>query len=181
MLEITTPESEVFYPSKGLFVTIPSCVLTLEHSLISLAKWESKWRIPYLNNSKLTREQDLDYIKCMVIGTVKDERVFEALTAENFSKIRDYMEQPMTAATFTNRGNSPKNPKKIITAEVIYCRMFANNIPMECQKWHLNRLLALLRACEITNGPPEKMSKRQTAMRNAELNAARRAKYSTRG
>lgn len=181
MLDITTIEDEFYDPINNKFIQIPSCTITLEHSLISLAKWESKWGIPYFDTTtKRTPNQDLDYIRCMVVGQIKNEYVFEALSLDNILKIQDYIKSPMTATTFSkNRDNKVK--KEIITAEVIYARMFAHDIPIECQKWHLNRLLTLIRVCDLQNSPREKMSKKQTALWNAEQNAARRAKLNTRG
>lgn len=179
MLEITVPENEIYNSTTNTFVTVPSCVITLEHSLISVAKWESKWRIPYLSAKKRTGRQELDYIRCMAVGPVKDKHVFEVLSAENISQIREYIDEPMTATTFT-KSERPAS-KDVVTSEVLYCRMFANNIPMECQKWHLNRLLTLIRVCDASAGPRQKMTKRQTATRYAEQNALRRAKYNTRG
>lgn len=179
MLEITVPENEMYNSQKNIFITIPACVLTLEHSLISIAKWEAKWHTPYLSTKNKGAVRELDYVRCMSIGQVKNNLVFDGLTPENIKQIKAYIDDPMTASTFQSSNRTTS--KKVVTAEVIYCRMFANNIPMECQKWHLNRLLALIHAAEISSGPHEKMSKRQTAMRNAELNAARRAKYNTRG
>ena len=180
MLEITTKENEFYQQSTNKFIQVPSCTLTLEHSLISLAKWESKWQIPYFDNTKKTPAQDLDYIRCMVIGNVKNENVFDALSIDNIVQIQNYIAAPMTATTFQKKTRS-REKKEVLTAEVIYAHMFAHNIPMECQKWHLNRLLTLLKVCDLQNAPKEKMSKKQTALWNAEQNAARRAKYNTRG
>lgn len=135
--------------------------------------------MPYLNAKKRTHEQELDYIRCMVVGSVKNDYVFSVLSPENIVQIQTYIDDTMTATTF------PKGPrsasKEIVTAELLYCRMFANNIPMECQKWHLNRLLTLIRVCDIKNGPRSKMTKRETAMYYAEQNARNKAKYNTRG
>ena len=179
MLEIIVPANEIYLPGQNRFITIQSCVLTLEHSLISVAKWEAKWHTPYLNAKKRSAAQELDYVRCMTVGSVKNDYVFSVLSSENTAQIREYIDNTMTATTF------PKGPrstsKEIVTAEVLYCRMFANNIPMECQKWHLNRLLTLIRVCDAKNGPRSKMSKRQTVMHYAEQNALRRAKYNTRG
>lgn len=179
MLEINVPENEVYNAAQNRFIPIPACTLTLEHSLISIAKWEAKWHTPYLNAKKRTVKQELDYIRCMTIGPVKNEHVFSVLSPENIKQIREYIDDTMTATTFSKQ-NRP-NSRRIMTAEVLYCRMFANNIPMECQKWHLNRLLTLIRVCDDANGPRSKMSKRQTAAHYAEQNALRRAKYNTRG
>lgn len=180
MLEIDVFESEIYIPKSNRFVTIPACTLTLEHSLISLAKWESKWNIPYLDNTQKTPAQNLDYIRCMVIGKISNDSIFEVLSQDNIIKITEYINAPMTATTFQKRSNK-KVKKEVITAETLYARMFAHGIPMECQKWHLNRLLTLLHVCDLQNAPREKMSKQQTASWNAQQNAARRAKYNTRG
>lgn len=180
MLEINTLEDEIYNQQTNKFIKVPSCTLILEHSLISLAKWESKWQIPYFDTIQKTPTQDLDYIRCMVIGNIKDENVFNTLSLENIITIRDYIKEPMTATTFQKKGTS-RNRKEVTTAETIYARMFEHSVSIECQKWHLNRLLTLLRVCDLQNAPREKMSKKQTASWNAEQNAARRAKYNTRG
>lgn len=179
MLEITVSANEVYDPKTNRFFDIPPCTLTLEHSLISIAKWESKWKVPYLNTNK-TAEQTLDYIRCMVVGQVKDERVFSFLSASDISKIQSYMEDSMTATTFS-KSSKGTSTKKAITAESLYCRMFEHNIPMECQKWHLNRLFTLIKVCDLEKGPSSKMNKRQTAAYYAEQNALRRSKYKSRG
>ena len=180
MLEIIVPEDEVYLPVSNKFVKVPSCTLTLEHSLISLAKWESKWHMPYLNAQKRTSAQELDYIQCMVVGPIKNKYVFSVLSPDNIAQIHAYVENSMTATTFSSIEPSKKN-HDIITAETLYCRMFANNIPMECQKWHLNRLITLIRVCDEFNHPPSKMSKRQTAEYYAEQNALRRKQYNSKG
>lgn len=181
MLEITTMEDEFYEPRTNKFIQIPACTLILEHSLISLAKWESKWHMPYFDTNKKTSAQDLDYIRCMVIGSIKNEYVFQALSLNNIIRIKEYIKDPMTATTFQQRKSGGKMRKESVTAETIYARMFEHSVSMECQKWHLNRLLTLLRVCDLQNAPREKMTKKQTAQWNAEQNAARKAKYNTRG
>lgn len=180
MLEIDIAENEIYNPRMNKFIPIPACTLTLEHSLISLAKWESKWNVPYFGDGHKTAEQNLDYIRCMAIGKISNAFVFDTLSPDNIAQITTYINAPMTATTF-NRSSAPKGRKEVITAETIYARMFAHHIPIDCEKWHLNRLLTLLRVCDLKNSSPEKMSKKQTASWNAEQNAARRAKYNTRG
>ena len=179
MLEIIVPANEIYLPAENRFVAIPSCTLTLEHSLISIAKWEAKWHTPYLNAKKRSSAQEFDYIRCMVVGPVKNDYVFSVLTPENIAQIRAYMEESMTATTFSKGQRSTS--REVVTAEILYCRMFANNIPMECQKWHLNRLLTLIRVCSIKNAPSKKMGKNSILSRNAQLNAARRQQLNTRG
>lgn len=181
MLEIITMEDEFYDSRTNKFIQIPACTLTLEHSLISLAKWESKWHIPYLNEVNKTEVQELDYIRCMTIGNIPNVHVFKALSTTDIKTIKEYINNPMTATTFQKRKNEQVRKKDVITAEVLYSRMFIHGISIECQKWHLNRLLTLIRVCDLQNAPKEKMTKKQTAQRNAELNAARRAKYNTRG
>ena len=179
MLEIIIKEEELYQPNLNKFINIPSCILTLEHSLISLAKWESKWHTPYLSNTQKTAEQELDYIRCMVIGNTPNQYIFDALSVENILKIKEYIDNSMTATTFSK--STSKSKKETITAEVLYSRMCANNIPIECQKWHLNRLLTLIRVCDLNSGPKQKMTKRDTATWMAEQNAMRRAKFNTKG
>ena len=182
MLELNVTEKELYDAGSNTFLKIPSCTLTLEHSLISLSKWESKWQIPYLNGLNKTPEQDSDYIRCMVIGPIKDDRIFGQLSPEELYTIQTYMQAPMTATTFSPpKKNAPKAKKEVMTSEVLYAHMCAHRIPMECQKWHLNRLLTLIKVCGLQNEPPEKMSKKQSALWAAEQNAARKAKYGTRG
>jgi hypothetical protein len=181
MLEIKVEESEFYQASSNTFISVPECTLTLEHSLISVAKWEARWQKPYFDEKEKTKAQDLDYIRCMVIGTVKNENVFDALTFEHYTKIKNYIANPMTATTFQKHGRTKTNTKEVMTAEIIYSHMFAHNISIECQKWHLNRLLTLIKVCSLQSAPKEKMSKKQTAMWNAEQNAARKAKLNTRG
>ena len=181
MLEITIQEDEFYDQRINKFIHVPSCTLVLEHSLISLAKWESKWHVPYFSGEAKTAAQDLDYVRCMVIGIVKDENVFKSLSTENIMEIREYISNPMTATTFQKKGNNGRGRKEVTTAESLYAHMFSHDISMECQKWHLNRLLTLLRVCDLKNAPREKMSKKDTASWNAQQNEARRAKLNTRG
>lgn len=180
MLEIVILEDELYDQKTNKFIQIPESKLTLEHSLISVAKWEAKWHESYFDGPQRTTTQDLDYIRCMVVGPIKNERIFDALSLENLIAIREYINNPMTATTFNKRGTG-RGKKEKVTAEVIYSRMFSHGIPIECEKWHLNRLLTLLRVCDLQNSPRDKMSKKDTAAWNAEQNAARRAKLNTRG
>lgn len=181
MLELFVSEKEFFDGKRNTFVQIPSCTITLEHSLISLSKWESKWQIPYFNGVEKTQKQNNDYIRCMAVGQIKDDRIFDTLSADELLQIQSYIESPMTATTFSSRKESKKTKKDVITAEVIYSQMFAFGISMECQKWHLNRLLTLIKVCNLQNGPGEKMSTKDAVSWAAEQNAARQAKYNTKG
>ena len=181
MLTIRIPDSEFFNEATNEFVKIKGTSLQLEHSLVSLSKWESKWCKPFLGSGAKTKEETIDYIRCMTIGNTPNINVYKALTVKDITTIRDYINHPMTATTFQKRKNERPRKNEAITAEVLYSRIFAHGISMECQKWHLNRLLTLIRVCDLQNAPKDKMTKKQTAQWNAEQNAARRAKYNTRG
>lgn len=180
MLVITIPATEMFDENKQEFFTLEEQKLQLEHSLVSLSKWESKWCKAFLTKNEKTIEETLDYIRCMTITQNVDPSVYSRLTRSNIEEINNYIAAPMTATTFNENGQKSNN-REIVTSELIYYWMIALNIPMECQKWHLNRLLTLIRVCNIKNTPPKKMSKRDIASRNASLNAARRKKLNTKG
>lgn len=181
MLQIYIPSVELWDESKQEFKTMPGQQLTLEHSLVSLSKWESKWHKPFLSKNTKTTEEILDYIRCMdTTGNVNPE-VFNNITNENISSVNDYISDPMTATWFNKDINKGRSNSEQITSELIYYWMIALSIPFECQNWHLNRLLTLIRICNIKNQPPKKMSNREIMSRNAALNAARRQKLNTKG
>ena len=180
MLQIVIPEQECFNEETSEFITLKAETLQLEHSLVSLSKWESKWHKSFLTKDDKTYEETLDYIKCMTITQNVKPELYQRLTRKNIEEINDYIANPMTATTF-NQTNHGRGSGERITSELIYYWMVALNIPFECQKWHLNRLLTLIRVCEIKNQPPKKMGKGELASRNAALNAARRKQLGTRG
>lgn len=175
MLCITIEKGELYDSKNRIFVQVPETKLQLEHSLISLTKWESKWHKPFLSSEK-SQEETLDYIRCMVVGKEIDPIILKQLKREDIKKIQQYIDNPMTATTIYTIGNNKKSINKgIITNEVLYYYMASNQIPFECEKWHLNRLLTLLEVFAVKNDKDNKMSKRQTLQHNAKLNAARRA------
>ncbi len=180
MLTITIPPADYFDERKGEFVSIKATTLQLEHSLISVSKWESKWLKPFHSKTPKTTEECIDYVRCMTITQNVPPVVYRFLTQQNFNDINAYIESPMCATTFSEQENKQFN-RDIITAEIIYYWMVALNIPFACEKWHLNKLIALIRVCNIKNSPPKKMSKREIAERNRMLNEARRKKLNTRG
>ena len=179
MLQITIPAYEIFLEATNEFVTTKPQTLLLEHSLISLSKWESKWCKPFLSNKDKTDEETIDYIRCMTLTQNVAPEVYYHLTAENILEVTEYINAPMTATTFSNRGQQANG--EIVTSELIYYWMISSNIPFECQKWHLSRLLTLIRVCMVKNTPGKKMSRREVMNHNASLNAARRAKLNSKG
>lgn len=182
MLTITIPATEGWSESKQEFVPIePEQTLQLEHSLISLSKWESKWCKPFLSTKDKTDEETLDYIKFMTITKNVKPEVYDRITNKIINEINSYIESPMTATTFSDNGGG-KNNGEIITSELIYYWMIALNIPIEeCQKWHLNRLLTLIKVCNIKNQPAKKMSSADVTSRYAALNAQRKKQLNTKG
>ena len=181
MLKIEVPISpEGWDEIKEEFVEPEVKVLQLEHSLVSLSKWESRWNKPFLTKQEKTEAELLDYIKCMTLTQNVNPDIYFHLSKENVEQIKNYIDAPMTATTFRrdNRGGSNREQ---VTAELIYYWMIALNIPFECQKWHLNRLLTLVRVCNIKNQPAKKMSKRKLMSRNRALNEARKKRLNTKG
>nr|DAU02039.1 MAG TPA: hypothetical protein [Caudoviricetes sp.] len=179
MLTITIPAVEMWDEKEEQFVYSPETTLELEHSLVSLSKWESKWQKPFLSGKEKTEEEVLDYIKCMTLTPNVSPIIYDHLSEDNITDINRYIDAPMTATTFSDRNNKPS--REIITAELIYYWMITANIPFKCEEWHLNRLLTLIKVCGIKNSPPKKMSKREIMSRNASINAARKKQLNTRG
>lgn len=176
-VELYDEKTEMFVMTKGL----KEQTLQLEHSLLSLSKWESKWCKPFLTNQEKTLEETIDYIKCMTLTQNVDPDAYNYLTEENMRQIKEYIEAPMTATTFSDDKKS-KTGRETVTAELIYYWMIALQIPFDpCQKWHINRLLTLVKVCNIKNTPPKKRSKRDIMSQNAMLNAARRQQMNSRG
>lgn len=180
MLQIVIPKTEKWDEQKEEFVYTKEQTLQLEHSLVSLSKWESKWCKPFLTKEQKTYEETIDYVKCMTITQNVPDNIYENLSIHNIKQINEYIESPMSATrimeTRTNKINNEQ-----VTSELIYYWMIALQIPFECQKWHLNRLLTLIRVCNIKNTPPKKMSPKELMRRNADLNRARRQQLNTKG
>lgn len=180
MLEITVPEREFWDESKELFFKTPKVKLTLEHSLISLSKWEMTWQKPFLGKEDKTTEETFDYVRCMTINKNVPDYVYKALTEDDMDRITAYLDNKMTATRIT-RHRKGRASNEIVTSEIIYYWMIMYGIPFECQKWNLNRLLTLIEVCELKSGNTPKMGRNDIIKQNAALNAARRAKHHTRG
>lgn len=179
-LYITIPDSEAFDEKTNQFIQIKGRKIQLEHSLKSVALWESKWHKPYISREQKTKEELVDYIRCMSLTKDVDPITFYYIPESEIQKIVEYIEDPMTATTFREEKKGGVKDK-IVTSEILYYDMIALNIPWECEKWHLNRLITLIRVCSEKNKPEKKMSKNDIYRRNRALNAARRAKLGTKG
>lgn len=180
MLKITVPAIELWDEQKEIFVDIKEQTLCLEHSLVSLSKWESKWHKPFLTKDEKTDAEMRDYVRCMTLTQNVDPMIYDYLTSDNLNSIYKYIEDPMTATVINDR-RSGRGSSEQPTAELIYYWMVACNIPFECQKWHINRLMTLIRICGIKNQPPKKMSRNEILSRNAALNQSRRNRLHSRG
>lgn len=180
MLTITIPAIELYDEGKSIFFTSNPITLTLEHSLVSLSKWESKWLKPLLSKtSKATTEEALDYVRCMTLTQNVDPNVYNMIPDDIMDLITAYIDAPMTATTFPKGNKGPS--REIITSEIIYYWMVTFNIPFECQKWHLNRLLTFINVCNVKQGSKKKMSPRELAAQNRSLNESRKAALNTTG
>ena len=179
MLEIIIPGLELYNEETNEFTCYDDVKLELEHSLVSISKWESKWCKPFLDGKDKTLDEIVDYVRCMTISDNIESNVYDRLTEENLVVINEYIGRPMTATTFNNEKKS--TGREIITSEIIYYWMVSFNIPFECQYWHLNRLLTLIKVCNVKNNPPKKMSQKEILARNKALNDARKRELGTRG
>ena len=180
MIQLSIPDVELWDEQREMFVYRKGRTLQLEHSLVSLSKWESQYHKPFLSKEEKTYAETVDYIRCMTLTQNVDSAVYQNLTEDNLNTVENYIASPMTATTFSqspNRGSSGEQ----VTAELIYYWMISLGIPFECQKWHLNRLLTLIRVCTVKNQPKQRRSTRDIMRRNASMNAARRQRYNTRG
>lgn len=173
---ITVPYGELWDSKNNRFIYSKEQSITFEHSLVSISKWESKWHIPFMSNDEKTTEQIFDYIKCMTITqNVKDE-TYNFLTEDNIKTIKEYIDNPMTATWFSENG--PKS-RRVITSELIYYYMIESGVPMECQRWHINRLLTLIRVINEER-KEHKMSTNELYRRNSELNRLRKQRLGIR-
>lgn len=183
MLEITVPAVELYDSRRNEFF-MPfgdkDIELRLEHSLVSLSKWEMTWQKPFLKNEEKSKWESTDYVRCMTLNKNMPPVVYQYLTNDNLRMVKEYIENPMTATTFSDR-DKKKTSRKIITSEVIYYWMVSYNIPFECEKWHLNRLLTLINVCSIENQPKKKMSRKDELAQRKALNESRRKQFNTRG
>lgn len=185
MLTITIPEKEYFDETTSSFIKVKKQTLCLEHSLVSISKWESKWNKPFLSERQMSIEEFTDYVKFMTLTQNVDPMVYNGLTAANIKDIGDYIDAPMTATTFgadKRKASRASFRREVITSELVYYWMIRYDIPVEFQKWHFNRLLTLIRVCDIKGNPDAyKMDKRAIYEQNASLNAARKAKMHSHG
>ena len=189
MLHLKVPNIEVYDDKTNKFNTVKGTTLQLEHSLVSLSKWEAKWNKPFLSKDEKTPEEIKDYIRFMTITQNVDPDIFTHLPNKYIQEINNYIESSMTATWFSDK-QDPKKSTEVITAEIIYYWMIVQNIPIEFQKWHLNRLMTLIRVCSIKNKEAEDNAKykgkhkrpnRQALASRHAINEARKAELNSKG
>lgn len=179
MLTITIPKTEQFDSVKQEFIYTKETKLTLEHSLLAISKWESKWHKVFLGKEKKSPEEIIDYIKCMTITSNVDPNIYYALTEDNIKEIDNYINNPMSAITFPESQN--RHSREVITNELVYYWMISLNIPVEFEKWHINRLLTLIRLASSKNNPKKKTNQRELVERYRNINEMNKKKFNTRG
>lgn len=180
MLTVKIEDADFFDELSETFMHVKGQTIQLEHSLVSISKWEAKWQKPFLSREPKTREETVDYIKAMTITQNVNPLLYTLITDKQIMEINKYVDNPMTATTISKQ-EGKGGSSKIMTSEEIYYYMVAYQIPFECQKWHFNRLMMLIRICDEKNKPKKKMRKGEIARRNRSLNAARKAKLHTHG
>ena len=180
MLTITVGATDVYDENDGTFATQGGIEFQLEHSLVSLSKWESKFEKPFLGKGDKTPEETLAYVGYMVLTSNPPEDFLQRLSKENLEAINTYIDRKMTATWFSDQPGAPRT-REVITSELVYYWMTVFNIPFECETWHLNRLFTLIRICNVKQAKPQKMSRGEITRRNRELNAQRKAQLGTTG
>lgn len=180
MLRIIIEGDELFDESTNEFSRVGDIVIDLEHSLVSLSKWESMYQKPFLSSEKRSTEEIFGYLKAMMLDADIDSNLVRRFSQKTIDQIQEYIDSSQSATTF---GNMParNGPGEVITSELIYYWIVSYNIPFEVERWHLNRLFSLIRICNLKNSKPKRMSRNEIAQRNRELNAQRRAELGTSG
>ena len=182
MLQLKIPPSQLYDETTNEFSYTKEQTLLLEHSLISISKWESYWQKSYMSKKEKTVPETLDYIRLMTVTKNVDPNVYKLITAEQLEVIRNYINSPMSATVFNDYGtNSGSGKNKIYTSEQIYSLMIDHKIPVNFEKWHLNRLLNLIRIRDIQASPKKRKSRSEQLRDNAALNEQRKAQYNTTG
>jgi hypothetical protein len=181
MLKLTIAATDYFDDDQQVFIIAPEYVLELEHSLVSLSKWEAIWEKPFMGSEEKTTEETVGYIQAMCLTPDVPPEVFQALNADQMTKVNDYINAKMSATWFSERPGQGRAKREIITAEILYFWMFSAEMPIECETWHLNRFFAQLKVFNEKNAPPKKMNKNEAAAQRRKLNEQRKAQYKTSG
>ena len=180
MLQITIPGEELYDEDAQEFIEVGAVTLRLEHSLVSLSKWESKFEKPFISKNDKTPEEMIEYVHMMCLDPDFPREKLQELSQKNVEDIVKYIESKQSATWFNDNPTARPN-REVITSEIIYFWMVTLRIPFECQDWHLNRLLTLIRVCNEKTQKPTKQNKQTSAQQRRDLNAQRRQMYNTTG
>lgn len=182
MLRLTIPKTELWNETTSTFEYTEEVVVDLEHSLVSLSKWESFYEKPFLSEEPKTREETRYYIGCMCLGEFPSDLTLSRITDAQIQEVDDYISKRHTATWFNEPKTSYRQTNKtVVTAEVIYYWMVSLQIPFECEYWNLNRLITLVRVINNKNQPQKKMSRNEAMTQARRLNEERKQQYNTRG
>lgn len=183
MLKLTIGSDELYDEEKSEFIIKDGFTIHLEHSLLAISVWEQRFCKPFLGRGEKTKEETLGYVEAMILDEDYPDDVLDRMTPHHLSKVNDYVDSPATATTFSDLADKKpsRGPSQVITSELIYYWMASANVPFECERWHLNRLFALLRIFDVKNSKQKKMSRSEIASRNRALNEQRKAQLNTRG
>ena len=176
MLTIQVPLNEVYDEETNTFRVGESYSLELEHSLVSLSKWEQKLEKPFLSQEEKTKDETFWYIRTMALDPNVPEAIYFKLSDQNIEEINAYINAKMTATWFREAPNRKVN-REIVTAEIIYYWMNSLNIDISCENWHLTRLMTLIRVVNEKNSPPKKMSQADMIRERNRLNAERQSRF----
>lgn len=181
MLRLEIPGREFWDEKNECFIQSNSAILTLEHSLLSISKWESTWKKPFLDDSQKTKEEMLDYVRCMTISLSGDSSIYNSIDRESLNKIFAYIDDPMTATTFREQKTNRRRGE-FITSELIYYWMICCGIPFDpCEKWHINRLMTLIHIYNVKSEKPKKMSQKEWAAQRRSINESRMKALHSKG
>ena len=181
---VTVPKSEVYDEENDIFYEIKNEVtLVMEHNLIAISRWESKFHKPYLTKDTKTNEEILYYLECMTITKGVESYVYRCIPKSELLRITEYINDPMTGTTVRESPYAKKQGKEEIqSAELLYYYMFKLGIPKECENWHLNRLMTLMKVYGAKDEKPDgKASRSELIARNRAINARNRSKYHSKG
>lgn len=184
MLKLTIHGTEQFDEASNEFFTPADVNLELEHSLISLSKWEAIWEKPFLSAEEKTTDETFSYIECMCLTPDVPPETFRRLRGDHLETINKYIEAKMSATWFTDAPAPKGRSREVITAEIMYHWIVAFTLPLDVENWHLNRFFTLVKVCNEKNAPPDKkkkMSPQQIMERNRALNEKRLQELKTKG
>ena len=189
-IKIFVPKQELWDDTREILIPIKEDItLSLEHSLVSLTKWESKWHKPFLSPEEKTQEETMDYVRCMILNEDVDDEIIYAFTNANLKQIEEYIATEQTATTFPKENSSEPQSNELLTSELIYYYLACMQCPFQpTETWHLSRVLTLIRVASFKNKGEKKLNKTEALQqcesikeRNERIFAEMRRKAQNKG